>query len=169
MTRAWHALLCVPFVVACGASPDFDGLYDVASYTSDFTSCDGPGEALPLDYTRFEIRHGRFLGVTLHRVHRCDDTNACATDNESEWSMVVVEDDLSQISFEFTMSVGNSCLLSSVDQVIDTSTDGDVVLEDRRYELSIPYDPATCIPEVAAARRDEMRCASLRRLVGTPF
>ena len=64
------------------------------------------------------------------------------------------------------MSIGNSCVLHSIDLVIAATPDG-VVLQNRHYQLVVePYDPATCTPQVAAERRDEMTCASMLELVG---
>lgn len=155
-------------VAACN-TPDFDGRYRVESYTLDSSSCDGPGEEIVPEYSTFEIRHRKLFGVRIHPVYSCDDDGTCAADNESDWSLVVIEDDLDLVAFEYAISNGNSCVLASVDQVIDDSVGGGVVLQNRNYELVLePYDPRTCTTDNAKAMRDNMRCASVLELVGVP-
>jgi len=154
-------------VAACGDPPDFDGRYRVDSYTLDSSSCDGPGDDVVQEYSTFEIRHRAFFGVRIYPVYPCDDTGSCAADNDPAWNLVVVEDDVDQVEIEFAASVGNSCVLTSQDQVIDGAPDGSVVLESRNYELVIePYDASTCTTDNAKAKRGQMTCASVLQLVG---
>jgi hypothetical protein len=152
----------------CSSRPDFDGLYTVDSYSLNEVSCSEAGAAIEPEFTRFEVRSRDWFGVTIYPVYPCDDSGSCAEDNDARWSLVTLEEDLDQVSMTSAASAGNTCLLSAVDLVID-GVEGNLVLEERTFQAVLePYDASTCTPGRAEAMQDEMACAQLRQLVGTP-
>lgn len=170
MTRThWLVpMLAISLLAACREGPDFDGLYRVESYTRNETSCTGPGPEIERPYSQFKIEERDFFGVTIYPAYPCDEDGACDADNDSNWSLVVLEDDLDQVSFTYALSEGNSCILASQDLVI-AGVEGSLVLQNRSTQLVLePYDANTCNPENAEAKRDKMECVTLLELVGSP-
>ena len=170
MTRRLGAAALLLFLAACGEDPDFDGLYRVESNTLATGSCDAPGDELEREFPMFEIRARDFAGVRIYPVYPCDERGACDADNDGTWSLVVVEDDLDQVSSTFAGSgEGDSCVLGSQDLVIAAGEeDGVVVLQARTLEVVIePYDPDTCTTEHAKLYRGRMDCVMLEELVGS--
>ncbi len=158
--------LALALAPACGGS-SFDGLYRVQTYTMNQTSCAGPGDAINRGYAKFEIRNRDYFGVKIYPVYPCDDAGVCQEDNDSTWSLVVVERDLDKVSIEYAESEGNSCVLRSEDKVISAGAEGEVVLQSRRLQVVLePYDATTCTTDNAKAKRDSMSCAGLMQLVG---
>ncbi len=155
-------------VAGCSPKPDFDGIYQVSSYTLNETSCDAPGPEIEREFPRFRVEARDWFGVRIYPVYPCDESGACAENNDATWSLVTLEEDVGQVSATTAWSDGDACVLGSVDLVID-GVDGNLVLEQRSYELVIaPYDAATCTTGRAEAARDEMDCVQLRQLVGAP-
>jgi hypothetical protein len=153
-------------LVGCSPDPDFDGLYRVESYTLTEASCAEPGVEIEREFPKFRIKGRDWFGVTLYPVYPCDEDDVCAEENLGTWGLVTVEEDLDQVSSVSAGSGDDSCVLQSVDLVIE-GAEGEVVLQSRTYELVLePYDPATCTTDNAKARRGAMQCVRILQLVG---
>jgi hypothetical protein len=158
----------VIFSLGCSsADDDFDGLYRVASLTSHEGSCAAPGTDVEPEYPKFRVTEREWLGATIYPVYPCDDAGVCDEDNDGTWNLVVVEDDLDQVSSTMTFNDGDACVLNSVDLVIDR-VDGNVVLQQRTNQARIPYDPSSCTTDRAKAMRGDMQCTQMLQLVGAP-
>lgn len=159
-------------MVGCSPRPDLDGLYRVTSYTLNQVSCAQPGAEIEPEFPRFRIEGRSFFGVTIYPVYPCAEDGVCSENNHELWNLVTVEEDLDKVSMTTAASAGDSCVLGSVDLVIDRiggRFDGEVVLQRRTRELAIePYDATTCTTDRAEAARDEMACVELLQLVGAP-
>jgi len=144
----------------------YDGLYRVDSHSIDSTSCAGPGQESDVGFSTFEIVSSGFVGITFYSVYPCDDSGVCYTEDAPVWDTATTEGDLDNVSYTVAFSQGDACVLEASEHLIEGTDDG-VVIERRIFQIiEAPYDAATCTTGRAEARRHDMECVSLERLIG---
>jgi hypothetical protein len=164
--------LSLVLALAACSDPEFDGLYQVASYSLVEGDCAGAGTEVEREFSQFRIVERDWLGLTIYPVFPCDGVGNCDSNNHGLWNLVTVEEDSGDVSMTSATNFEDGCMLSSMQLIIygDPEPESSAVVLERRMSQVVvePYVASECTTDRARSLRRRMECVQVLRLIGTP-